>query len=157
MGKGNRRDPAKEAYWREQFAAQQLSGLAINQFCREHGLSAERFRWWKRELLQRQEAEPGGALFAELRISDRADRAGESVGTISVPDDLPLVVALPNGQQLHLCDGTQAGCAAAGAPNRRTDAPIEVSLSGGRRLCVRPGFDAETLTRLLALLERRPC
>jgi len=151
MGKSNQRDSAKETYWREQISVQQQSGLAVSQFCRERDLSAERFRWWKRELLRRREVEPGGAIFAELRISGRADQAGDYVGTISVPDDLPLVVALPNGSQLRLCDG------AAGEPNNRTDSPIEMLVAGGRRLYLRPGFDAETLSRLLVVLEQRPC
>ncbi len=38
-----------------------------------------------------------------------------------------------------------------------TASPIEVVLGNGRRLRVGPGFDADTLQQLLALLERQPC
>jgi hypothetical protein len=33
---------------------------------------------------------------------------------------------------------------------------LEVVLAGGRRLCVRPGFDAATLRQLVTLLEETP-
>jgi hypothetical protein len=36
-------------------------------------------------------------------------------------------------------------------------ATIEVVLSGGSRIAVTPGFDAETLRRVVAVLEDRPC
>jgi hypothetical protein len=34
---------------------------------------------------------------------------------------------------------------------------IEISLDGGRRIVVRAGFDEETLRRVVAALEARPC
>ena len=242
MGTRTRCDPVEETFWRRQITAQPRSGLAVQQYCREHDLSEKRFRRWKaellkrrrqgrggrrgsgtpvmaaaaperdeaargvsrrsresggaeagrgprraarredawsgepghalfaemrlaadwkqaanRELLPRQEAEPGDALFVELRLGERAARPGGHIATINVSEDLPLAVMLPDGRLLHMCDGAQAGCSAAGAPNNRTDSPLEVLLVGGRRLCVRPGFDEPTLSRLLAVLERRPC
>ena len=36
-------------------------------------------------------------------------------------------------------------------------AAIEVALVGGRLVRIRPGFDPETLKRLLGVLEGRPC
>jgi hypothetical protein len=36
-------------------------------------------------------------------------------------------------------------------------AAIEVVLGGGRRLAIRPGFDEETLRRVVVALESRPC
>jgi hypothetical protein len=38
--------------------------------------------------------------------------------------------------------------------NSRSSSALEVVLSGGRRIEVRPGFDAPTLAGLIALLER---
>ena len=109
------------------------------------------------ELSKPPQAAADGALFLELRLGDGADRPGGHVATINVAENLPLSLMLPDGRQLHLCDGAQAGCGADGAPSRRTDSPIEVLLAEGRRVAVRPGFDQATLSRLLAVLERRPC
>ncbi len=39
----------------------------------------------------------------------------------------------------------------------REESGIEVILGGARRLCVGPGFDEETLRRLVAVLESVPC
>jgi len=247
MGKRKLCDPAEETYWHRQLTAQLRSGLAVQQFCREHDLSEKRFRWWKaellrrrrqgsggrrgsrtpvmdaaaperdesarcgsrrsresgsaqagigprraagrkdawsgepgnalfaelrlaadgkqaanRELVPRQEAEAGGALFVELRLGKRADRPGGHVATINVSEDLPLAVMLPDGRLLHLgleaeASCGHAGCGAAGASACGTDSPIEVLLVGDLRVLVRPGFDEPTLSRLLAVLERRPC
>jgi len=103
------------------------------------------------------QAAAGEALLVELRLGERADRPTADVATINVAEDLPLVLALPNGRQLHLGDGARTGCGAAGESSSRTDSPIEVLLAGNRRVLVQPGFDAPTLARLLAVLERRPC
>jgi hypothetical protein len=35
--------------------------------------------------------------------------------------------------------------------------PIEVVLQSGLRIAVTPGFDAETLRRVVSVLESRPC
>jgi len=38
-----------------------------------------------------------------------------------------------------------------------TAAGVEIHLGGGRMICVRPGFDRETLLEVLAALEGRSC
>lgn len=40
---------------------------------------------------------------------------------------------------------------------QRSAGTLDVMLSGGRRVRVAPGFDAQTLQRLLAVLEEKPC
>ena len=42
-------------------------------------------------------------------------------------------------------------------PSSGEDAAVEILLASGRVARVRPGFDAETLARVLAVLEERPC
>mgnify|MGYP000889823862 FL=1 len=43
------------------------------------------------------------------------------------------------------------------APSGDGAAAVEILLASGRVARVRPGFDAETLARVLAVLEDRPC
>jgi hypothetical protein len=38
-----------------------------------------------------------------------------------------------------------------------TAAGVEIHLGGGRMICVRPGFDQQTLRDVLAALEARSC
>jgi hypothetical protein len=40
---------------------------------------------------------------------------------------------------------------------KSTAAPIEIMLSSGLRIAVTPGFDAETLRRVVTVLESGPC
>ncbi len=45
----------------------------------------------------------------------------------------------------------------ADTPPRATSQPLELILPHGRRLAIAPGFDADTLRRLLGVLEAPPC
>ena len=54
--------------WREIVTAQEASGQTVAGFCRERGLSAPQFYWWKRRL-SRGASPPG---FLEVRISSAA-------------------------------------------------------------------------------------
>ena len=48
-----RRDPAKEAFWREAVPRQRQSGLGVRAFCDREGLKATAFYFWKREIGRR--------------------------------------------------------------------------------------------------------
>ena len=50
MGK---RDPNREAKWRETMSAWSASGQTVKQFCHEHGLKDSAFYSWRRELRRR--------------------------------------------------------------------------------------------------------
>lgn len=54
MAKLERRDVAKEAFWRGALAKFAASGLTIRAFCRREGLSESAFYFWRRELAVRQ-------------------------------------------------------------------------------------------------------
>lgn len=56
----------REDYWLEQIAACELSGLSIARYCREQGISAAQYYWWKSELKRRAARRPV-PLFAEVR------------------------------------------------------------------------------------------
>lgn len=50
-----KRDKSKEMFWRRALADQLASGLTQNEYCRQHGLNANNFSWWKREIARRDE------------------------------------------------------------------------------------------------------
>ena len=53
MAGRKQRDPRKEAFWRKQVGAQQISGLSVRDFCREQGLAESGFHYWRREIDKR--------------------------------------------------------------------------------------------------------
>ena len=70
----------------------------------------------------------------------QADSSNVRTATTAVPHFLPVTI-LPD-------------------PATSTPAPpshLELVLADGRRIAVAPGFDADTLRRLLAVLEQTPC
>lgn len=53
-----RRDPRKEAFWRDAIRRQAGSGLSVREFCREHRLSEPSFYERRRTFLQRDAQRP---------------------------------------------------------------------------------------------------
>lgn len=53
--KKSKRDKSKEMFWRRALADQLASSLTQNEYCRQHGLNANNFSWWKREIARRDE------------------------------------------------------------------------------------------------------
>jgi transposase-like protein len=52
------RDRKKEAGWRTHLGAQADSGLSVGAYCRQHGVQAHGFYWWRRELARRDAEQP---------------------------------------------------------------------------------------------------
>src|SRR5215471_1039120 len=42
----------RDEYWRERIAAQERSGLSVEQFCKEQGLNNPSFYYWRKRLRQ---------------------------------------------------------------------------------------------------------
>jgi transposase-like protein len=42
----------RDEYWREKIAAQERSGLSVQQFCKEQGLNNPSFYYWRKRLHQ---------------------------------------------------------------------------------------------------------
>jgi NAD-dependent dihydropyrimidine dehydrogenase PreA subunit len=88
MGRtGNKRDPAKESYWRQQVRLWEQSNLTVPTFCAQHGLKVRSFYQWKRTLAERDCPVPAEApapaelaLFALPQLDEtRCTGCGECV------------------------------------------------------------------------------
>ena len=124
---------SREAHWRGVIKSCESSGLTIAGYCREQGISVSKYHWWKSALKR---------------------RAGELV---VAPTFAEVLTSEPVGGAL-LC--AEKGCdAAPAARGGSCGAPplIELSLGDACRIGVRPGFDGETLLRVIALMERPAC
>lgn len=60
MGKGLRRDPQRQAHWREVIDRQAGSGQSVRAWCRRHRVTESAFYFWRGELARR-DAEPNSA------------------------------------------------------------------------------------------------
>lgn len=69
MPRAGERDIAKEHYWRQVFAEQRASKLAIVDFCRKNGIKPPQFYEWRRKVQDRDTA-----MRAEAREQSRAQR-----------------------------------------------------------------------------------
>jgi transposase-like protein len=141
MAKPERRDPAKEAFWRRMLSRFDRSTSTARDFCFEHGLSEANFYAWRREIARRDREAPGSSGTA---ARPSAVAASPVFVNIRVADAELADLGIPKAES-----ATSSGAA---------DTPIEVILAkpgtnGQRRLLVRPGFDADTLRQLLPLLE----
>ena len=135
------RDSTKAAEWAEILRRFRRSGQSQLAFCEQHGLSHHALRWWHyqpraKRLLQ---ALDGAAPRSRLRTADpklpepRAHRF--------------LPVRVIEAEPAREAEG----------PSRDASSPIQILLNGGRRIAVPPGFDAETLLRVVHLLESPGC
>ena len=123
-----------ELQWRERIEAWRRSGQTQQEFCRAHGLSAGSFSHWKAELVRRE------GLRASVRAADAAapggDRRDRSPEALSWSE-----VRWPAGA---------AEVAGAGGG-------FEIVIPRGWSVRLGPRFEAESLRRLLSVLEERLC
>ena len=127
MGAGRRR--VGEAGWREILGAWEASGQSVAAFCRREGLVPGNFYRWKRRL-------GNGAL---QRGSSRGKV--QTGGADGPKTFLPVAVRQSSGEH----------------PASPGAGRLAILTAQGARVEVGADFDAETLGRLLDLLERRAC
>jgi transposase-like protein len=152
MKKRTRRgDPQKRTYWEGVVKRWQDSGQSVRAFCRAEGLRDSAFFFWRRRLAQSGPGDPapGGDLQRPDAISgprpqihsalpaSRLTRSGHRRMPDATPSFLPVQVATPVA--------AEATCS------------LEIVLTHGRTVRVRPGFDRQMLADVLAVLEARPC
>ena len=140
---GSSRVP-REAHWRGVIKSCESSGLSIVGYCREQGISVSKYHWWKSALKRRGVGPVVAPVFAEVLGSHPTEVAMSAAG------------GRPSDVRASSPGSSAADGAPAAAPGQFDGAPllIELSLGGARRIGVRPGFDVETLSRVIALLER---
>ena len=123
-----------ELQWRERIEAWRRSGQTQQEFCRAHGLSAGSFSHWKAELVRRE------GLRVSARAADGAapgrDRREGNPEALSWSE-----VRWPAGATEMAGDG----------------GGFEIVLPRGLSVRLGPRFEAESLRRLLSVLEERPC
>ncbi len=89
----------REAYWRGVVAAGGASGCSVARHCREEGIPAAKYYWWRRELKRRDAPGSLPVLFAEVRPVPR-------VGAGAPP---PIEIALAGERVVRVPLGFDAG------------------------------------------------
>jgi hypothetical protein len=129
----------RAAEWAVLIEEWQQSGLKLPEFCRQRGLSRGTMQGWVYKP-------------ALKRAIEAARREGPDK-TVKTSRERPPVEPSPSPAFLpvHFAEVSAPTL----PPTVR--AAIEVVLGGGRRVAVGPGFDEQTLRRVVAVLESRPC
>ena len=111
----------------------QQSGLSLPAFCKQRGLSRGTMQNWVYK--------PALKLAAEnARRASETRRHSQGV-TVALPTPPPAFLPVRFAETIPP------------PPEPESHAALEVVLSGGRRVAVGPGFDPETLRRVVAALE----
>jgi hypothetical protein len=85
------------AKWQRLVSEQGRSGQSVAAFCRERGLCASLFFWWKKRL-----RETTSAKFVEVKVATAAPEP-------STPSDARVEIRLRNGRSLVVGTGLDAG------------------------------------------------
>src|SRR3954454_1482720 len=125
-----------ERRWSERIEAWRESGKRQQEFCQAHGFSVSSFSHWKAELIRRD----------QLRASAGAGKTAARIDS-----------AEGNSESLRWTEvrWPAAGSAVAGAV--QDGSGFEVVLPRGWSVRLGPGFETESLRRLLSVLEERSC
>jgi len=157
MARGAQRDGAKERFWRRAVRQQAASGLGVRAFCRERSLSEASFYAWRRTLAERDaEAAPqgrrgrsqagrGGKRGTRSTGASRSNARGARRDDVKNPRDVKNGVDRPpdDGRSLFTPVTLLAGAAS-----------LTIIAPGGFEVHVPPGFDAEALARVVAVLRQ---
>ena len=152
--KKRRRDPVKEAVWRDRFMRFDAAGLTVAAFCQGEGITPASFYHWRAEV-RRRDAEATG-VFVELvpavepaAAAEPAVEAGETPVAVAAA-----VVPRPSGSDAgsgglgRASTGPGGGDALAAGPG----VPLELWVGCGWRLLIRPGCGRGLLRRAVAAL-----
>jgi transposase-like protein len=128
---------SKVTYWTGIIREYRRSGLTQGRFCQEHGVAYHSLRWWLGRLREE------GAADTPSRRKSRASRPKSREP--EAPCFLPVrIIEAEPDRRYH-------------DPSGSVSSPIQVLLTGGRRIAVGADFDPETLRRVIATLEAPGC
>jgi lambda repressor-like predicted transcriptional regulator len=119
----------RDEQWADVVSQWRASGLSQKEFCRRRDISDRALNNWLYKSPYRERV----ARILAARSQGKLDT--------ETPRFLPVAVL----------------SATPGADSQASCATIEVVLPSGSRIAVTPGFDAETLRRVVAVLEARSC
>ncbi len=88
----------REQCWRERIAACEATGKSIAQWCRDEGISAWQYHWWKGELKRRERSGAVTPVFAELRPA-----------SVALMESSAIEVALAGDRLVRVHPGFDAG------------------------------------------------
>ena len=149
--KKRRRDPVKEAMWRDRFMRFDAAGLTVAAFCQGEGITPASFYHWRAEV-RRRDAEATD-LFVELvPAAEAAEPAAEAGGTPA--EVAAAVVPRPSGSDAGSGGLGRASMDPGGveALTAGPGAPLELWVGCGWRLLIRPGCGRGLLRRAVAAL-----
>lgn len=127
MQNRNKRDPAKEQFWREMISKQKRSGVSQKEFCRNNGLKPNTFYSWKK-IIHRRNRERAN----ENRRLNREERQNQEYQSRSF---VPIVLPASEVE---------------GQKKKRPIAEIRI---GRAEVSVFPGADLESLQALMIVLK----
>lgn len=139
-GRGLRRDPVKERFWRETLRRQQAGGFSIREFCARQGLAESAFYAWRAEIRRRDRQAPSHAAASGERSMKRRQRGARRAEGSSHPRFLPVAaaggasglalaaveIALPSGVVLRVgcnCDRQMLRSVLSAALRQKAEAP----------------------------------
>jgi hypothetical protein len=135
--KAGRELTKREQQWRERIEAWRSSGQRQSEFCRAHGFPVSSFSYWKTKLVRREHLRAGEALPGKTFQATR--------------------IEAPEGQDPGWQQVAWPATLLCGAPGGSVEDGLEVVLPSGWLIRLGRRFEAESLRRLLGVLEGMPC
>ena len=130
----------RQIYWEEAMRRWKESGQSVRDFCRNEGVRESAFYFWRRELAQR-------CHRTEAANGSRPQASPVTTGSHSSQRASPRHSSVPSFLPVRVVEDVAVEAASG----------VEIILAHGCTVRVRAGFDRQTLTDVLAVLEVRPC
>jgi transposase-like protein len=140
-----RGDPQRQSYWEAVVERWREGGQGVRAFCRDEGLRESAFYFWRRQLARRgRQAAVVASSQPQARSTKPASRSPKRIlpqpgATLSF---LPVRLVAPTSGNLGVAQPTGG---------------VEIVLPQGCTVRAPVGFDRQTLSDVLAVLEARPC
>jgi hypothetical protein len=152
--KKRRRDPVKEAVWRDRLMRFDAAGLTVAAFCQGEGITPASFYHWRAEV-RRRDAEATGVFVELVPAVEPVAAAEPAVEAAETPVGVAAaVVPRPSGSDAGSGGPGRASMDPGGveALTAGPGVPLELWVGCGWRLLIRPGCGRGLLRRAVAAL-----